>query len=74
MECLTCNDKTRVVDSRQEGNMRYRRHYCQSCKTKFTTYEITAAEYDRLQAVRINMAAINAAIDSLYKVKKAVRG
>jgi transcriptional regulator NrdR family protein len=74
MECSSCNGKTYVVDSRQDEDTRRRRYCCRSCKTRFTACEITVAEYERLQSVRINMAAINAAIDTLNAVKKAVRG
>lgn len=74
MECPACHAGTTVVDSRQEEEKRRRRHACNKCKKRFTTYEITADEYDRLQSVKINMGAIRSAIQALQVVSKAVNG
>lgn len=70
MECLSCHGDTQVVDSRQEEGKRYRRHRCRICNTRFTTYEITAEEYERLQSVKVNMSAIRGAIQALQVVEK----
>jgi transcriptional regulator NrdR family protein len=69
-ECPQCGNDTQVIDSRQDDEKRRRRHVCRRCNTRFTTYEITADEYDRLQSVKINMSAIREAIKALQVVEK----
>lgn len=71
MECSSCHGDTLVIDSRQEEDRRYRRHRCRKCNARFTTYEITADEYERLQSVKVNMSAIRGAIQALRVVEKA---
>ena len=71
MHCR-CGGSTEVIDSRQDGQKRRRRHRCRTCSKRFTTYEITADEYDRLQSVKVNMAAIKEAIRALEVVQGAV--
>lgn len=71
LRCL-CGSTTLVIDSRQEEDRRRRRHKCRACNQRFTTFEITADEYERLQSVKINMSAIRKAISALQVVQKAV--
>lgn len=73
MAC-SCGGPTRVIDSRYDGEKRRRRHQCRECDARVTTYEITAEEYDNLQAVKINLSAVNEAIRALEVVKRAVSG
>jgi transcriptional regulator NrdR family protein len=70
MQCPSCHGDTQVVDSRQEDEKRRRRHRCRSCNLRFTTYEITAEEYERLQSVKVNVSAIRGAIQALRVVEK----
>lgn len=70
MQCPSCHRRAYVIDSRQEAHRRYRRHRCRSCDARFTTYEITADEYERLQSVKVNMSAIRSAIQALRVVEK----
>lgn len=72
MECPSRYGDTRVIDSRQEDEKRRRRHRCRQCELRFTTFEITAEEYDRLLSVKVNMSAIRSAIQALRVVEKAV--
>lgn len=40
MKCPYCGaDKTDVIDSRQQGYVRWRRHKCRKCGERFTTQE-----------------------------------
>lgn len=44
MKCTSCNEETRVLDSRQApDNVFRRRRECLVCKKRFTTYESTIA-------------------------------
>jgi hypothetical protein len=71
MDCPSCHNDTEVIDSRQDENKRRRRHRCRRCAKRFTTFEITADEYDRLLSVRVNLAAIRSAIEALRVVEKS---
>lgn len=71
MDC-PCGGKTEVIDSRALTDGRRRRHRCKACGERFTTYEITVEEYDRLQASVIDMTAIKAALRALRAVEKAM--
>ena len=51
MRCPYCNsNNTRVVDSRPNENetQKRRRHECNSCNERFTTYEIYQTKYDEM--------------------------
>lgn len=48
MKCPYCGGKTRVSQSRQREKFFQRRHICQNCHTRFSTYEITTKEYREL--------------------------
>lgn len=72
MTCPTCSGKTRVIDSDEDRavpNTRRRRYECWSCETRFSTYEITVAEYEKVQAMRVNTAQIEATIATLRVIK-----
>lgn len=68
-----CGGKSLVIDSRGQRGKRRRRYECQTCAECFSTVEITAVEYDNLQAMKINIVAIGEAIRALEKVRNAVR-
>jgi transcriptional regulator NrdR family protein len=72
MECPKCHRKPRVINSRFEDGKRWRRHRCEHCGERFSTYEITADEYERLQSTKVNVSAIRSAIEALRVVEKAV--
>ena len=49
--CVVCGYPTSVYDSRRNHNDHVRRRRkCNACKTRFTTYELPAAELDQLKA------------------------
>jgi transcriptional regulator NrdR family protein len=70
MQCPSCRHQAYVINSREEENRRYRRYRCRTCDARFTTYEITAEEYERLQSVKVNIGAIRGAIQALQVVEK----
>jgi transcriptional regulator NrdR family protein len=72
MTCPTCSSPTRVIDSREDegvSNVRRRRHACRSCGTRFSTYEVTADEYNKMRAMRINTTQIDSTIATLRSIK-----
>jgi transcriptional regulator NrdR family protein len=62
------------VDSRDcvGRDARRRRHACIECGERFTTYEITAEEYDGLRGVNIDRATVAGAITALKAVQRAL--
>jgi hypothetical protein len=73
MPC-SCGGKngTEVIDSRPMIDGRRRRHLCRSCGERFTTYEITASEYERLQSAVLDISLVKSAISSLQAIEKAM--
>jgi transcriptional regulator NrdR family protein len=73
MRCPKCqsDNGSRVIDSRDhpEGEFRRRRHACGNCGERFTTYEITAAEYDKIKALEIDTAKFDDVIAALRSIK-----
>lgn len=43
------HDESEVIDSRQQNDIRYRRHRCQKCGHKFATYELTAEKLGQIE-------------------------
>ena len=41
MKCIICGKKTIVLESRHQRQWIRRRHYCENCEQRFTTYETT---------------------------------
>jgi transcriptional regulator NrdR family protein len=68
MTC-TCGGASIVIDSRNSGNHRRRRHKCKECQKRFTTYEVSAEELERLKAIKINEAEIDSVIATLRALK-----
>lgn len=59
--CPSCGHRTRVYDSRENGNKQsIRRFRSCRCGHRFTTYEITAEAYSKLANVRDRAAEIDA--------------
>lgn len=73
MRCPRCqsDNGSRVIDSRDypEREVRRRRHVCGSCKERFSTYEIMAAEYDKIQALKIDVTRFDDVIAALRSIK-----
>jgi transcriptional regulator NrdR family protein len=46
MNCPKCNEKTRILNAKEQRNKR--RRQCTVCGYRFSTYEITEDAYDRL--------------------------
>ena len=75
MTCPSCSGPTHVIDSRGDGDgVRYRRRRCSRCSRRFSTYEISAVEYARVQAMRVNPAQIDATIATLRAIKAQFGG
>jgi hypothetical protein len=71
IHCPRCADgKSYVVDSRNDDvkDVRRRRYEC-SCGERYTTYEIPAAEYEKVRAMRINTMQIDSTIATLRSIK-----
>jgi transcriptional regulator NrdR family protein len=68
MTC-TCGGASIVIETRNSGNRRRRRHECQKCQKRFTTYEISAEEIEKLKAVKVNEAEIDSVIETLRALK-----
>jgi transcriptional regulator NrdR family protein len=72
MTCPTCSSPARVIDSRADdgdGGVRRRRYQCWKCDTRFSTYEISAEEYEKVRAMKINTTQIDATIATLRAIK-----
>jgi transcriptional regulator NrdR family protein len=72
MTCPTCSSPAHVIDSRADdgnGSVRRRRYQCWECDARFSTYEISAAEYEKVQAMAVNTAQIDATIATLRAIK-----
>lgn len=69
VQCPACNGESRVIDSRDGEDSRRRRRECGSCKHRYTTYEIHAAAYDRLQALKVSTQDLDSVIAKLHTIK-----
>ena len=70
--CPRCHrGSSSVIDSRDSvsGKCRRRRHECDHCGERFTTYEITAAEYEKIKSIRIDVAQLTTTIAILRELK-----
>lgn len=55
LPCPQCQAlKSYVIDTRswRDGRARRRRYECNSCQFRFTTYEVRAEEYERVNGAR----------------------
>lgn len=72
IHCPGCGSgKSRVVDSRDEPakQARRRRHQCLVCDRRYTTYEITAEEYRKLETIRVDLTKFDVVIATLRAIK-----
>lgn len=61
MSCPICkNDECEVLEKRQDR----RRRRCKRCGHRFTTYEVSEAELERLRAVEAKARDLAAAVES----------
>lgn len=67
VQCPRCNSQSKVFNSRDVNQARWRRRRCMKCGHRYSTYEIHAEEYERLQQVDVNK--IDAAITVLNTIK-----
>lgn len=71
MRCPHCqaDNDSHVIDSRDctGKQARRRRHLCNECKGRFTTYEIPAAQYEKMLSV--DVAEIDSVITTLQSIK-----
>lgn len=48
MRCPECGEAMACIDSRPSGNTVWRRHKCDRCGKRFTTYELFDYELDNI--------------------------
>lgn len=60
VHCVKCGS----IDSRNHevGNARRRRHQCNNCGYRYTTYEVPAEEYEKLQTIKMDVSQIDSVI------------
>lgn len=66
MICPLCgSDDSRVIDSRHisDGSTR-RRRVCKGCNIRFSTYELSAEEYDKLKHIEELAISLKEVIDN----------
>jgi transcriptional regulator NrdR family protein len=66
-----------VIDSRADdgdGSVRRRRYQCWKCDARFSTYEISAVEYEKVQSMAINTTQIDSTIATLRSIKAQFGG
>lgn len=69
IQCPECNGESRVTDSRDGIDARRRRRECYICKHRYTTYEIHAEQYDKLQTLRVDTEQFDSIIATLRAIK-----
>jgi transcriptional regulator NrdR family protein len=70
VQCPECNGESRVIDSRDTDEARRRRRVCLHCGHRYTTYEIHAAAYERLQMLKVDIEKVESVIVSLTAIKE----
>ena len=74
MNCPLCGKELNVVDSRRIGGTVRRRRYCDRCKFRTTTYEITMEEMNEFRKLEREKADILTSIRGImekYELKNA---
>jgi len=76
LRCPCGSEYVNVIESRHiaEAKVRRRRYECESCEGRFTTYEITADEYERVQVVKVGLAKVGVAITALNVIRAELGG
>lgn len=70
--CPHCNGLDAfTVDSRYclDTQARRRRYECSRCEQRFTTYEVPAVEYEKIQTMNIDTKQFDSVIASLRAIK-----
>ena len=65
--CPKCSSTTHVMECRDHGNRFSRRRYCNNgkCLHRYSTYEVSALDYQRLKEVNIMKAKLTEIIENL---------
>ena len=66
MNCIVCDGKTRITESRLYGGITYRRHLCKECGKLFFTEEHVISD-------KVGKHALYKAVDETYPEKKKKR-
>lgn len=77
IHCVKCGSSdSHVIDSRNHEVLeaRRRRHQCNVCEHRYTTYEVAATEYEKLQVIKIDGAQFEAVIAALRAIKAQFSG
>ena len=76
MTCDICPGDTKVIESREVGNVVRRRRECVTCQTRFTTYEVSAEEVKGILKAPLSaqksLEDVQAALASALEVIKEV--
>lgn len=76
VHCVKCGSiDSHVIDSRnhEASNARRRRHQCNNCGYRYTTYEVPAEEYEKLQTIKMDVSQIDSVIAVLRMIKTQFR-
>ena len=65
--CPKCSSTTHVMECRDHGNRFSRRRYCnnQKCLHRYSTYEVSAEDYQRLKEVNIMKSKLTEILENL---------
>ena len=65
--CPKCSSTTHVMECRDLGNRFSRRRYCnnEKCNHRYSTFEVSALDYQRLKEVNIMKAKLTEIIENL---------
>jgi transcriptional regulator NrdR family protein len=72
IHCAKCGSiDSHVIDSRNHEILeaRRRRHQCNRCGHRYTTYEVAAGEYEKMLATKVDGAEFEAVIAALRAIK-----
>ena len=77
IHCPKCGSiESHVTDSRnnETSNSRRRRYECNRCRHRYTTYEVSGEDYERLQTVKLDISQIDSVIAVLRMIKVQFNG
>ena len=65
--CPKCSSTTHVMECRDLGNRFSRRRYCNNgkCNHRYSTFEVSALDYQRLKEVNIMKAKLTEILENL---------
>ena len=64
MKCPDCSGKTGVIESRDVQGRYRRRRACNECRWRFTTYEVTKGELEKLLHAERVLSKVEKLIDN----------